>query len=496
MTPLFDPRSVLVALWRHKLLFAVAFLATLAPIVAWTFRLTPLYEATGVVMVQLGREYSPQVSVGDRQTMLNRDPQAALNTELQILLSRDLPEAVVERLGAETLYPDLAEQPLSDEEKSLAAANELEGAFTARLLPDSSVIQIALRHPNRLTAERALSTLYEEFRDKHFATFSDPQVLTFLEEKVADHRARLDASEERLQRFLQENEPLDLRADPGDARADERARLDAELNQNVSRIAGLRHQLLFLAEERTRAPNKSESDAIAQQSEMIRNARLKLLDLQVEEERLLGTYSETSRPVAGVREQIKIVEDFLNKQETAVGSGQLLEIIAAEETRLNSELQFELARGWELKQQLAALDQQMTTLPARTRRYRQLVRDRDLNEQYLNSYLTEHEQARLTADLDREKIASISLIQQVRVSSDPVTPNNRLNFAVGAVLALVVGSGAALGAELLRGGRGVEREVAEASVSAPEDQERAVRERGVATPFTTHFEGPQGPRKL
>lgn len=321
MTPLFDPRSVLVALWRHKLLFAVAFLATLAPIVAWTFRLTPLYEATGVVMVQLGREYSPQVSVGDRQTMLNRDPQAALNTELQILLSRDLPEAVVERLGAETLYPDLAEQPLSDEEKSLAAANELEGAFTARLLPDSSVIQIALRHPNRLTAERALSTLYEEFRDKHFATFSDPQVLTFLEEKVADHRARLDASEERLQRFLQENEPLDLRADPGDARADERARLDAELNQNVSRIAGLRHQLLFLAEERTRAPNKSESDAIAQQSEMIRNARLKLLDLQVEEERLLGTYSETSRPVAGVREQIKIVEDFLNKQETAVEIG-------------------------------------------------------------------------------------------------------------------------------------------------------------------------------
>ncbi|MGH9381485.1 MAG: GumC family protein [Thermoanaerobaculia bacterium] len=496
MTPLADPRSVLAALRRHKLLFAVAFLATLAPIVAWTFKLTPLYEAAAVVMVQLGREYSQQVTVGDRQAVLNRDPQAALNTELQILLSRDLTEAVVERLGAETLYPDLAEQPISDEEKSLAAAGELGGAFTARLLPDSSVIQIALRHPNRLTAERALTVLFEEFRQKHLDTFGDPQLLGFLDQKVADHRARLDASEDRIQRFLQENEPLDLQNNPGDAHGAERARLEAELNQHESRVAGLRHQLLFLAEERTRAPDKPEADAIAQQSDMIRNARLKLLDLQVEEERLLGTYSETSRPVAAIREQIKIVQDFLTKQEAAVGGGRLLETVAAEQTRLNSELQFELARGWEIKQQLASLDEELTALPERTRRYRDLVRERDLSEKYLNAYLSEQEEAQLTADLDREKIAKISLIQKVRVGSNPVSPNKRLNVAVGAVLALIVGSVAAIGAELLRGGRDVELEAAEASGAAPAAEEGAARERGVATPFTAHFEGPPGPRKL
>lgn len=498
MTPPNDPRSALTALRKHKALFAVVFLVTLAAVVAGTLMLTPLYEANAVVMVQLGREYSQQLTVGGQPAILNRDPQAALNTELQILLSRDLTEAVVERLGVETLYPRLAESPESEEEKSLAAVRRLGEAFTARLLPESSVIRLSLRHQNRLTAERALSTLYEEFRDKHFATFSDPQMLTFLEEKVTDYRARLDASEERLQRFLQENEPLDLQADSGEAGGGERARLEAELNQNVSRIAGLRHQLRFLAEERTRAPNKSESDAIAQQSEMIRNARLKLLDLQVEEERLLGTYSETSRPVTAIREQIKIVQDFLTKQETAVGSGRLLETIGAEETRLNAELQFELARGGELKQQLATLDQERASLPERTRRYRELVRERDLNERYLNSYLAEQEKAGLTADLDREKIASISLIQKVRVGSEPVSPNKRLNVAVGAVLALILGTVAAIGAELIRGRRDVELEAAESSGLTHGAEEGAVRESGVATPFTAQFDGPptQGPRKL
>lgn len=498
MTPLSDPRSAFAALRKHKALFVVVFLVTLAAVVAGTLMTTPVYEANAVVMVQLGREYSQQLTVGGQPAILNRDPQAALNTELQILLSRDLTEAVVERLGAETLYPGLAESPASEEEKSLAAVKRLGNAFTARLLPESSVIQVSLRHHNRLTAERALSTLYQEFRDKHFATFSDPQMLTFLEEKVADYRARLDASEDRLQRFLQENEPMNLDAEPGDARGAERARLEAELNQNVSRIAGLRHQLSFLAEERTRAPDKSESDAIAQQSEMLRNARLKLLDLQVEEERLLGTYSETSRPVTAIREQIKIVQDFLTQQEAALGSGRLLETIAAEETRLNAELQFELARGGEIKQQLAALDQEMAGLPERTRRYRELVRERDLNERYLSSYLAEQEQAGLTADLDRQKIASISLIQKVRVGSDPVSPNKRLNVAVGGVLALILGFAAAVGAELIRGRRDVEPEAAEASRLANEAEEGAVRESGVATPFTARFEGPptQGPHKL
>lgn len=532
MTPLLDTRSPFAILRRHWLVFAVAFLATLAPIVAWTLTRTPLYEATGKVMIQLGREYSSQPSVGDRQAVLNRDPQAAINTELHILLSQDLLDSVVDRMGAEALYPrqankseirdliaavvsrmgaeprnprpaesergggEIGVEKVSEEEKKLAASRKLAGAFTARLLPESSVIQLALRHPSPEIAERALDVLFEEFKDEHLNAFGNPQVPAFLEEKVAQYRTRLEESEDRLKEFLVGNEALYLEAEQGDAAVNERARLAAELDLNASRVAGLRQQIRFLEDEQVRSPTKTESDARAQQNQMIEGARLKLLDLQVEQERLLGTYSETSRPVTAIREQIKIVEDFLARQEAAVGGGRLIEALASEVARLNAELQFELARGGELSRQLAQIDTEMTSMPERTRQYRDLTRERDLNERYLDAYLNELEEARLAADLDQARIANIVLIQQVRVGPEPVSPNRRLNFAVGGLLALIVGSAVALGAEMRASGR--------AAVRAPAGADRATAQvadgdqrRGVATGFGGRIEGPQpqGPRQ-
>lgn len=503
MKPLVDHRSPLAFLRRHWIIFAVACIATLASVVYGTLAMTPQYEATAKVMIQLGREYSSQPTVGDRQAVLNRDPQAAINTELHILLSQDLIESVVSRVGAETLYPpqetdEVPEKVLSEEEKMLAASRKLSGAFTARLLPESSVIQLALRHPDPETAKSALTVLFDEFKSKHLVAFGNPQVPAFLEEKVSQYRNRLDEAEDRLKTFLTENEAAYVEAQAGDTLVSEHARLEAELKQQSSRVAGLRQQIQYVIEQREQGPTDSATSVRGQQNPMVENARLKLLDLQVEEERLLGTYSETSRPVMAIREQIKIVEDFLAKQEHAVGTGQLAQVLASEEARLNSELQFELARGQELSRQLARLDQERASLPERTRQYRDLVRERDLHERYLNAYQQELEEARLASDLDQAEIANIVLIQAVRVTPDPVSPNRRMNFAVGAVLALIVGAAAAFAAEMWSARRAGARS-ADDEDDVPGQVADGERREDVMTPFGGRVEGgprPSGPRQL
>lgn len=503
MNPLSDRRSVLGAFRRHWALFAVAFVATLAAVVVGTLRQTPLYEATAKLMIQLGREYGSQSTVGDGQAVLNRDPQAAINTELHILLSQDLMESVVSRMGAETLYPpqetaEVAEVEPSEEQRMLAASRKLSGSFTARLLPESSVIQLGLLHRNPETAKRALTVLFEEFKIKHLEAFGNPQVPEFLEQRVRESRARLDEAEERLKTFLTENESVYVEAQASDTLVSEHARLEAELKQQRSRVAGLQQQIQYVIEQQQQGPSESATSVQGQQNSMIENARLKLLDLRVEEERLLGTYSETSRPVTAIREQIKIVEDFLAKQEEIVGSGQLTELLASEEARLNSELQFELARGQELSRQLARLDQEMASLPERTRQYRDLVRERDLNERYLDAYQQELEEARLAADLDSAEIANIVLIQAVRATPEPVSPNRNLNFAVGAVLALLVGAAVAFGAEMWGTRRAALAAAAEEDVE-PEPVADGERRRRIITRLDGRVEGgarPSGPRQL
>ena len=443
-----DPRQVLDAVLKHRVTFAVAFLATVVTVLIAVLASKPVYEATATLLVQLGREYRTQPAVGDRSTVLNRDPEAALNTELHILLSQDLVQDVVDRQGPESLYPGLADGSASAEEKRLAAAAKFAKSYSARVLPASSVLQVAFRHSDPGIAERGLEAVVEVFKEKHLSTFGNPQVPPFLEEKVADFRARLQAAEERLEAFILADETL-YQEEHGRLLLEQRARLEQQFTETSTRIAGLERQASFLEEEQRMASGQGDlAGSRAQESRIIQNARLSLLELQVEEKKLLGTFSETSRPVVAVREQIKTIQDFLVEQEELIGRGGIVDDLADKLTALESDLSFERAKGEGLARQISWLDRRLAWLPSRTKEYRELVRERDLLEQSYRTYLEQLEEARLLEELDQQQISSINLIQSVRVDPDPVSPNRRAYMLVGLLLGLVVGTAFAVFAEL------------------------------------------------
>ncbi len=442
-----DPRQLLEIVLRHRLAFAVTLLATVLAVAAVLFTRTSKYEASATLLVQLGREYRSQPGVGDRPTVLNRDPEAALNTELYILTSSDLIQAVVARLGPESLYPALADSALTESEKQLEAAEAFAAAFTARIQPTSSVIRVTFVHPDPEMAGQALSTAVDVFQEKHLQTFGNPRVPPFLEEKVADFRDRLERSEGELEVFVLADETLYLE-EHGRLLLERRAGLESEFNQSSNRIAGLKQQIAFLGEQQRLAAYDGLAAAKARESRIIQNARLNLLDLQVEEKRLLGSFSENSRRVTAVREQIKTIESFLAEQEELIGRGGAADQLAEQMTALEAELSFEMAKAEGLAEQMAWLERRLATLPTRSKRYRELVRERDMNEKSYRTYAAQLEEARLLDQLDREKISNISLIQEVRVGSDPLTLNKKLRLLVGALLGLVLGTLVAFLAEM------------------------------------------------
>ena len=447
MLPLNDPRQLLSILLKHRVVFVVAFLATALTVLVLTLMRTPVYEATGALLVQLGRDTRSQPAVGDRPSVLNRDPEAVLNTLLHILSSRDLVSDVVERVGPETLYPGLAESGLGDVEKRSAAIERFGKSYSAQVSPASSVLQVAYRHPDPALADLGLSGAVEVFKERHLTTLGNPQVPPFLEEKVADFRARLEASEEDLEIFVLADETLYLE-EHGRLLIEQRGRLEAQFTESSNRIAGLERQIGFLGGQLYDPQTKALADARAQESRVIQSARLDLLNLQVEEKRLLGSYSESSRRVTAVREQIKTIEQFLEEQEELIGRGGVADDLAEQLTALRADLSFEMARGEGLAEQMAWLDRRLAWLPVRTKEYRELVRERDLNEQTYRTYLNQLEEARLFEELNQQQISSVSTIQSVHVGADPVSPNRKVRLLVGLLLGAVVGAAAALAAEL------------------------------------------------
>ena len=103
-------REFLAILARGKRVMLAVFLAV-SGLVTWgALRELPLYEAESSLMVRIGREYVYRPEVG-RTEIASRTPSLSemVNSEVEILSSRDLAEQVVRELGVERLYPDIHE---------------------------------------------------------------------------------------------------------------------------------------------------------------------------------------------------------------------------------------------------------------------------------------------------------------------------------------------------------------------------------------------------
>src|SRR6185312_3726411 len=99
-------REVLSILFKERRKLLGAFLGLAVGVIAYSYLLTPYYDATGRLLVKTGREF--QVRSDPTQPVASvpsTTKQEIVNSEIQILTSRDLVLAVVNRIGAAKLYP-------------------------------------------------------------------------------------------------------------------------------------------------------------------------------------------------------------------------------------------------------------------------------------------------------------------------------------------------------------------------------------------------------
>ena len=196
-------QSLLQFTLRNRRRILTVFVSTVAVVMVGTFLLPKTYEATSLVLVKFGREYTYRPELGDTpQNIPDRSRQTFVNTELQILHSQDLIESVVTGVGVNKLYPGLSNDPKpSDRRLVQAAVNVFSGNLAADHMPDSNVLRVTFHHSVPKLTAKALNMLIESFKAKHLEAFSDPQATAFLEAKVASYRDALAKSEEKLKAF-------------------------------------------------------------------------------------------------------------------------------------------------------------------------------------------------------------------------------------------------------------------------------------------------------
>ncbi len=419
---------------RRRAWIATVFLVVLAFVATVTAFQTPKYVASSKLLVKFGREFLYSPDSGDRPTLVGRNRESLLNSVLEILRSRSVAEAVVDDLGAQTIYPKLTAD--NAEHLRQLAEERLREDFSASALPDTELIRLTFAHADPEMSARVANVLVDAFLAKHLEAFGEPRRAQFLDDKADQYRTELEAADDAVRDFEGRHPALYVE-DPGAALQRQRADVEGSLRETESQIAETRREL-------------------AAESPTLTRTRRELLDLRLQERELLASYRDGSRPVTSVRDKIKLVEAFLATQESDLAE------------RSEQSLKPLEVRRWRLRRQLEDIDGTLAQLPVLTRDYRELVRSRDVKEERYRDQLQKLEASRVSQEMDRQRIANISIIEKAHPPSNPATPRVALNLLLGCLVGLGLGVLTAFLAE--RGFAGLSRPAARRGTENADDE--------------------------
>jgi polysaccharide biosynthesis protein PslE len=442
-------RDFLTVLFKHKGTILILFFTVIATVTVGSFLLPPTYEAKSSLLVKFGREYVYRPEVGERvsdaRSLISLNQEEVVNSEVQILTSRDLMEKVITTLKVENIYPDLIEDPPTTMTPLEAAILKFEKKLSVEGIKKSNVIEISFQHKDPGIAAKALNLLVDSLKEKHLQVYSDPKS-SFLEQQLSAYEQRLKESQDHLEAFKQKHRVFSL----GEQRTlllRQRTDLDTALKTAETQVRELEKKLSSLKSQMRTVSENVPLYTETERYKVVDDAKTQLLTLQLKEQELIHKYPETSPWVINVRKEIKIARDFIKDQEedlkgkVRTGQNIVYQEIEKETIKTQAELSSHEAKSANLRQQTAQVDIEIRTLDLRENELENLKREMSTNEKNYKTYLERVEEARISEDLNRQKMTNISVIQEATVPPKPVKPRKALNIA----LSIIIGGVSALG---------------------------------------------------
>jgi uncharacterized protein involved in exopolysaccharide biosynthesis len=437
-----DLRYILAILFKHQLIIVTVFILTVSTVLLVTFLVAPIYEASSSLLVKLGRDYIYSPKFGNMKDLISQEE--VINSEIEILHSRDLIEKVINILGVENIYPAIVEDPPTDITHLEAAVIKFQKNLTIAGINKSNVISVSFKNENPDITAKTVNLFTELYREKHLKIFSETNS-SFLENALANYEKKLKTSETNIETFKQKHQVYSL-DEQRNLLLKQRLELDTSFKNAQAKIIELQHTLSSLKGQATALMADKSLYTITDRDKIIVEARAKLLALQIEEKELLMKYKENNPLVVKIRSELDLVTHFLKEQEleitTKVKSANVIYQEAEKQIIVTqSDLSSQQAKAIILEQQLSVADNDLRNLDLQERELISLTRDRDTNEKDYKTYHEKFEEARLDDEMNNQKMANVTVINPANIPVKPIKPKKTLNIILGIILGMVSGLG-------------------------------------------------------
>lgn len=459
-------RDIASVLFRHKLLICATFLAVALGTAVITFLLPNEYESRMKILVKNTRSdvpITPEQTHGSTGIYFESDvSEVQINSEIELLTSEDLLKQVVTECG---LYGGnssmssklgLKETPRSQATQIEEASRQLAKDLVITPVKKANIIEVKYTSQSPEKAVAVLRKVQDLYLEKHLKLHRPPGTYDFFKTQADQSEGQLQDAEKRLSGFQQSMNVVSLTQQKDQTvqkLTEAKSKLldtETSLREVTDRIAKVQQQLETLAPRVV-----THSRALPNQYSAERLNTL-LVELQNRRTQLLTKFRPDDRLVKEVDQQLKNTRVALDKTSKETATEQSTDL-----NPLRQALEAELARGRVdqagatgrhemLVGQVKQYEAQLSRLEGITAEYEGLHRQVKESADNYQLYKKKEEEARITDELDQNKITNVSVAEAPVQPQLPVKPDRPLNLILGVFLGALLSIGSVVIAEFLR----------------------------------------------
>lgn len=439
----------LLAYWRiirkRRWTILTVFVILVAVTLLGTLRQKPIYRARALLEIQ---KENPEITTVEEMFKIETVTDTYLETQYRILQSDSLARRVIQQLRLDHLpefNPLMQKKEGAQAQAAPAALDSGEGPpardrntdqivlarFRSNLSVDpvkrSRLVEISFESPDPELAARVVNTLAASFVEQSLeARWEATQKATeWLSQQLVGMKAKLEKSEEQLQKYARENGLLFIESAQGNQQniVNERLR---QLQEELTRAQADR----FEKEAQYKLVQAGDFEALpgVVDNRLMQELTVKLAEQRREEAELLATFSAEYPKVKQVRSQIEETEKILERERSRVAKKITNDYLAA------------VKREDFLKSAFAQQKAQADSIAERSVQYLILKREVETNRQLYEGLLQRMKEAGVSAGM---KASNVRIVDPAEAPMRPVKPRLMVNLAFALVLGLALGLGTA-----------------------------------------------------
>jgi succinoglycan biosynthesis transport protein ExoP len=451
------------AIYKYRFVVITIFLLVMLGVAMRTYTTTPMYRATTSVLIEDDRA-ATVAGFNAATTDFSQDPEPYYQTQLRILMGRELATKVVEKLHLENLPQFNGQSP---KRTGLAAAfdsvrqqgkralgkvtgaaeipaaaagkpttpelvNQFLGTVGVDQVRGSRLVNVSVTSSDPAFAARAADTLVEEYVqfNLEFRTDATRKSLDFLASEIAKQQAKVEASERAMAEYRENNNALSLE----DRQNTVVANLNS-VNDQYTRTRSERIQKEAVYNQIRNLPASGLADSPAVNSNAtVQTLRTRLAELQRTKVQLNERYGPKNPQV--IENENAIVDTTKRYQEALTAAVETIrndyETTRAQERRFAGAL--EESKG-------AAMD-----LNRKSVSYTVLEREAQSNRQIYEALLQRQNELQIVSNSGGN---NVRLMDRAVVPGAPYTPDVRRNFMLGALAGALIALGLVLAIDYL-----------------------------------------------